>query len=601
MNVQLQGTVLEYGNVVLRSKIGEPGPTCGHIDTANMLSAAENPAQESRRLIDEKIANFEECIRRLKSQRNELAPISQLPPEILSSIFSYAAAQSGFDSNRPLVRYFFTHVSRAWRSVALDSPTLWRILPSSIPWANAMLDRSKAVGLVIRLRIPYSSPTSPLVLFWKGVFCNHASRIRELDLAETSRSTLPVLFGDLQPSSLPLHSLQLYHSAQLDPTFPTAVLETKHLRSLSVTGYGGAWYSLPLPCLTELKLHDIPSRPHLDEFIETLRGNPHLQDLDMKDSLPLASEPNRSIVSVDLPRLRSLRLSSTRNPKEVSNILACIIVPPTAILELNCRNRDSLEDDQVTLIDLASSLSVFFSAMSKSAGISYDEVHVHDEGSLIHLSAWETGNLDIRSQKPKMDLRIAPRMYRSPQQTLREIFPSLPLLKIKSLTLGLDAANIVVTEILCNLSCLQSVTLVGNCTFDFITALMDSPQHDYNQDSFYSVTFPALQTLCITGTSCGPEGDCPIEYIRDCLIERYERKAQLTKLKIAVCYDVYSNDVDLLKEIVVDVEWDGLEMEAARSEDDVSGVGDYADFGMDDDFGIDIDFDMDDWDFAVSP
>jgi len=159
----------------------------------------------------------------------------------------------------------------------------------------------------------HSISSSPRVLFWKDVICNHAARIRDLDLAETSKFTLLVLFGGLQPSSLPLHSLQLRQSTQQDfPTFPIAVVQTYQLQSLSVTGYEGAWYSLPFSCLTNLKMHNIPSRPHLEEFIETLRGNPHLQTIDMEDSLPSGSEVMGSIARVNLPKLGSLRLSSTR-------------------------------------------------------------------------------------------------------------------------------------------------------------------------------------------------------------------------------------------------------------------------------------------------
>lgn len=55
-----------------------------HNSTVNDIpSAKEILAQESRRLIDEKIAIPDEFTRQFESQRNELAFISQLPPEIL--------------------------------------------------------------------------------------------------------------------------------------------------------------------------------------------------------------------------------------------------------------------------------------------------------------------------------------------------------------------------------------------------------------------------------------------------------------------------------------------------------------------------------------
>jgi predicted ABC-type ATPase len=44
-----------------------------------------------------------------------------------------------------------------------------------------------------------------------------------------------------------------------------------------------------------------------------------------------------------------------------------------------------------------------------------------------------------------------------------------------------------------------------------------------------------------------------IEYLRDCLMERYERKAELTKLRLPDCDNFSLYEVDSLKEIVVDV------------------------------------------------
>jgi len=456
--------------------------------------------------------------------------------------------------------------------VALNSPTLWRDLPSSIPWAREMLERSKPVGLGIQLTLSYSDSSSPRVLFWKDVLCNHAARIRELELTDVSKSTSLVLLGDLQPSSLSLHSLQICQSTQQDnPTFPTAAMQAHQLRSLSVKGYEGAWYSLPLSCLTNLKIHNIHSRPRLDDFIKTLQANPHLQTIDIEDSLPSAFEAMGSTASVNLPRLGILRLSSTRNPKEVSNILSCIAVPSTATLEIKCRNRDSAQNDQEALIELASSLSLFFSAMSKSANhdVSYEDVHLVATDSHLRLSAWEccTHWSGIRPQNWNLYLAIELRTRQSAQEMLGEIFPALPLLSIKSLTLELDDANILAKKSLRNLSCLQNVNLIGNCTFGFMTALVDKPQDYHSQSSaYYSVSFPKLRTLCITATSCGPDGVCPIDYLCDCLMERYERRAELTKLTIQECYGVEYDDVKLLKEIVVDVEWDGLEISTGGRE-----------------------------------
>jgi len=59
------------------------------------------------------------------------------------------------------------------------------------------------------------------------------------------------------------------------------------------------------------------------------------------------------------------------------------------------------------------------------------------------------------------------------------------------------------------------------------------------------------------------------------------------------CYDVYSSDVDLLKEIVVDVEWDGFEMEdpGSEEEEEEDYPVDYDDDGYMDGYMDDSDYD----------
>ncbi|TFK66143.1 hypothetical protein BDN72DRAFT_772405, partial [Pluteus cervinus] len=44
---------------------------------------------EERALIDTRIAELEHEIRSLKLQRNQLAPIARLPPELFTRIFSF--------------------------------------------------------------------------------------------------------------------------------------------------------------------------------------------------------------------------------------------------------------------------------------------------------------------------------------------------------------------------------------------------------------------------------------------------------------------------------------------------------------------------------
>ena len=43
-------------------------------------------------------------------------------------------------------------------------------------------------------------------------------------------------------------------------------------------------------------------------------------------------------------------------------------------------------------------------------------------------------------------------------------------------------------------------------------------------------------------------------------MERYERNAELLKLEFLDCSELFCSDVERLQEIVVDVEWDEIEL-----------------------------------------
>jgi len=471
------------------------------------------------RIYDERIAYHQECIRGLNEERNKLMPISRVPPEILANVFSFVVAghTRTLEEDFPFPLYYFTHVSRSWRSVGLTTPQLWRvIMPVGGRFSIALLERSKAVDLVILLKggrnLVHHSPASMSLL--KLVLTKHASRIRELVI--NINYSLAALFGDLQ-HPLRLHSLQLGSYEQF-ATFPTDVVETDSLRILDVEYCDGPWFSMSLPALTTLRVHKIYNRPPLSGFLEMLRGLAALQVLDMEDSLPFAIDPDRATRLMDpihLPSLQYLRLS--RNIKEVSNILSRITVPPTANLRFALTNITNN-------IDALSTFSAFLSRMGPS--LSYSILHIRDDFfGCITIQAWSDGTGSGSSVAPNLDV-TAPRKV-----VLENIFPSLLLFNITTLTLNTGR------------------------TGEFIKEL--SRNIDESSD-YYSVPFPALEFLWIQEGDFSKKKSRIVEELQDCLMERYERKAELLKLKFTHCHKLYHSHLEKLREIVVDVEADSF-------------------------------------------
>ena len=81
----------------------------------------------------------------LYSLLNADAPISRLPPEVLSLVFLWTASLSS-----PKTSWIrITHVCRQWRDVALQCPTLWTNITPQHPdtFVSMCLQRSAAASL----------------------------------------------------------------------------------------------------------------------------------------------------------------------------------------------------------------------------------------------------------------------------------------------------------------------------------------------------------------------------------------------------------------------------------------------------------------------
>ncbi|KAF5371006.1 hypothetical protein D9615_009993 [Tricholomella constricta] len=152
-------------------------------------------ADKTRRLIDQEMQRLEDSIRVLKSRRNVLAPIARLPPEMLSKIFSFRAAESA-ESLNPLEWIRVSHDSRHWRAVALDCPSLWGSLVFTRPkWSEEMLKRSKMASLVVKADL---TCITPRIFEAVRLALLHGPRIHELQLRAASATIKHLLSTDLE-------------------------------------------------------------------------------------------------------------------------------------------------------------------------------------------------------------------------------------------------------------------------------------------------------------------------------------------------------------------------------------------------------------------
>ncbi|EAU82640.1 hypothetical protein CC1G_07922 [Coprinopsis cinerea okayama7 len=331
------------------------------------MNATASQRRAQHQLIGSRIAALEEEIRLLKSRQNELAEISQLPPEILGQIFVCYRLSCGPRSERyhyhkheSLDWTKVTHVSRNWRAVALACPQLWSIIDAADRrWASVMLDRSN----------PF-----PISFTWNRSLCEwHASLEKDIANKVLSQShrlecleidnTLTVfntLVTQLTAPTPVLRRLKLRTRAtdfdkEHDIPLPTGFLgnNASQLRHLELTSFVVPWHAISFKNLRTLKLSrstsTSPFHPEPEPFFKAIAEMEDLRCLHLFDAgLPIAPLPTKRIIS--LHRLETFTLKGSQ--RECENVLKHLAIPASATLDIWCH---TTADDRLSSVsDLVS-------------------------------------------------------------------------------------------------------------------------------------------------------------------------------------------------------------------------------------------------------
>jgi hypothetical protein len=311
-----------------------------------------NPTQENswerlQQTIDAEIKSLEESIRVLeesiqvsKTRRNALSPISSLPPEVFTAIFSFACLPGipslGGKRDHNLARIHVSHVCHQWREIALNLPLLWShvdFTTLSLAGATEMLVRAKSVPLYLEaIRASWRCWESRWDGDRFGIFrAELKARIPQIchlsvnAKPDNLRSTLEVL---VSPAPT-LEYLSLFSRAvsngrngrtwdeRRDEVFiPNALFEgtAPRLSCLKLRNCNIGWKS---PLLKGLKYLNIltPSehaRPNLTVWLDALNEMPQLQILILDSASPIAPPlPFDVERTVTLPSLTHLDMSAS--------------------------------------------------------------------------------------------------------------------------------------------------------------------------------------------------------------------------------------------------------------------------------------------------
>jgi hypothetical protein len=574
----------------------------------------------ARRRIDQDIEEMEGAIRALRSRRNSLAAISRLPPELLSKIFVCCAATYG-PPHLTMDWVKVSHVSRHWRTVAIGCPYLWTTLVFARPrWVEEMLKRSKMAPLVIDARFGYMGPKSTEAV---QLAMNHVSRVRELNIVSPSTS-FGKLFSSVPRAAPMLQSLALSASTNhyAEPfrdnySIPPELFsdDSSQLRRLELIDCNLDWTSHLLKGLTHLKIHDTApgTRPSTPLFLDVLEQLPTLTVLDLKDALPQVADGS-SMASyqrnVKLHSLANFHLSGSDS--DCSNALSHLSVSSSATLKLSCRSTVVSDAD-------FSSILTFVSGLWEPTAITSSAAKPHKcirslkiqgvSSTGWSLKAWPNTVLPLSGDldPPFIDLSFQWSSTVAPgigDKVIGETCAALPLEQLTSLDVSKASQMTEQTWLRTfgKLAHLRSICAQGQAVHTLLSAVVAEPspatgtsvsaksstrkRSHKRRKMPPPVYFPSLLHLTIEDTSF--DSGCDEEYaeledLKDCLMERYERKAEVRELTLSQCHRLTSEHVDELREIVVDVVWDGLETGFTDvSEDDYGDHFGYMDSDIDD-------------------
>ena len=533
--------------------------------------SAGDPMDETRSIVDrnivrleESIRSLEDSIRALKSRRNELSPISRLPAEILCNIFSLRILCSP-DSPES---WNFSQVSHRWRSLALSAPELWTNIPLSYPrWTREMLIRSKMAKLTIRSAI-FIMDLKSIETIRSCLY--EMNRVEAIDITcRIPELALEEIFRDLPKSAPQLRTLRIdrrspaaYLSVTAFSIHEDFLYDTERLQHVELFNCKISWNSRLLSGLTRLTLEVEDAKSSINQFLHALQRMPALTELRLKDSIPDDPEGLSTYPVVDLPCLRLLSISSRVG--SLTTVLHHITFPHSAILCLACKENQSV---QINFSNFLSVLATKFlsSLVFRSLSlVGFCNAETHG----LEFALWTTATIRDYlsfSENSQSQLHLVLTWPPSPQHShinaltcLFDVmsFPFLTQLHISTYNY-IDSQTWVKT--FGKLPLLERVGVWSSAMRWFLEALVyKTKAAEKSEIAYRNVTFPKLRFMSLVEANFYSY-PTSLHILLDCLMERCERNAEIQVLHFDGYCDISPNDVERLKEIVVDVIGDGVD------------------------------------------
>ncbi|KAG2012987.1 hypothetical protein CC2G_009930 [Coprinopsis cinerea AmutBmut pab1-1] len=570
--------------------MSEPSPDRTPVPASDNVAEERDQRAAQRDFIDSRIAELEEEIRRLKSDRNELTEIARLPPEILSQVFIH---YQQFCTSAPwwhgeVWRFDWTevtHVSRFWRSTALGCRTLWSDIDTCLnaPWAVAMFERSKQSPISFRFSERSASSKPEVADIIRKVF-SQLHRLKGLNIDGYDDFVCQQLEQLTSPTPI-LECLQLRAPTTRPHTLWLGGSERPMLRKLKLEGYKLPSWTAPspmFPALISLKV-TLPLRleagdsvPSAQDFFQGIEAMPNLRELYLEATTPVPplATPRRV---TRLPKLELFRIDAY-SFREFEYVLRHLVLPsPSLSSKFELSNLS--EDPPATV-----AIAAFGEAMSRTLSPVYRSLTVQYNGRRggatiqCHSTAMEHHDGRTAIDQPP-DLTMNLRYSRVVD--CGKLLAALPLNDVLTLDLDIDR-NPEIFEALSHLPSVHTISLerhhtsqgffryiCNNHALDLLQSESQPSDNSVPSDSSSKQNFKArargnlprlkhfasLKRLVVKSADFGK---IDIESFLDWLMFRYELGGEIEELQFNGCLKLYKDDVQRIGEVVASVTWDGV-------------------------------------------
>ena len=289
-----------------------------------MMDPSLPDSPESFLAVENKIKSLEEATQALKRHRNSLLPISRLPTEIFTIIFSLLHPFEVLEPPKPIASFSISHVCHRWREISLNLPRLWVHINFSRQTPDCvaeMLARAKTTPLHLEaVTLNWSRETFEAFKRQIGAHIHHT---RYLSITTTSYHLVRT-FGPLMSSAPVLEQLSIInqdHSWRTRPVIPRNLFDgiAPKLIYLCLDNCGVGWKKRASPLfkgLRDLKLVSYPAgaRTKLKNWLDALSQMTQLERLTLHDGIPIHSAtppPTEPGLTVVLSSLTELDISAS--------------------------------------------------------------------------------------------------------------------------------------------------------------------------------------------------------------------------------------------------------------------------------------------------